>query len=344
MTSFDKYDTMEIGTKGGRLMEGTVSWSQIRTWTTCRQKWYWLYRVGIVPKRMRRAPSIGSCGHVALAAVTAGTDWEAAVDAWLQEELAKPMFDEEVEEYHKVADLVRGIIPRYIAHYQDTFEPVVVERRFDIPVSGVKTRLVGYWDAIVKDRDGKLWLKENKMPQHGFRTYEDLILDGQIGVYQWAARRSGFPVVGTIFDQLLAKLPAEPSVNKDGSLSRAKVYTDWETYKARLLERGLDPANYAEMEDKLSGFEFFKRDYIYRPPSEVKQFTEGMQQKVWELSATRKRIYRCDSFINCSGCDYRELCIEQAKGRDVQDLIEMSFEPRQPRKEEQKDDDETTTA
>lgn len=107
MTSFDKYDTMEIGTKGGRLMEGTVSWSQIRTWTTCRQKWYWLYRVGIVPKRMRRAPSIGSCGHVALAAVTAGTDWEAAVDAWLQEELAKPMFDEEVEEYHKVADLDR---------------------------------------------------------------------------------------------------------------------------------------------------------------------------------------------------------------------------------------------
>ena len=65
---------------------------------------------------------------------------------------------------------------------------------------------------------------------------------------------------------------------------------------------------------------------------------------MWELSATRSASTDAIPFIKTAQCDYRELCIEQVRAGDVQDLIEMSFEPRQPRKEEQKDGDETTTA
>lgn len=333
MTSVASGDRMEVRTSRGK---DTLSWSQVRTWTACRQKWAWLYEVGIVPKKVRRAPSIGSCGHEALAAIVRGDDWEAAVDKWLADEVAsRGLWDEEVEEYRQVADLVRALIPRYQNYYRDTFQPVAVEQKFEVPISGLSTRLIGYWDAIVRDRDGALWLMENKMPQRQFRNPEDLLLDGQVGIYQWSAHRSGYPVVGTIYNQILARLPAEPSVNRDGSLSRARIYSDWETYKACVVAQGLDPADYAEMEDKLSGFEFFRRDYIYRPLQEVRLFSRDLQRKAWDMARTKKHIYRTDSYMTCSMCDYRELCVESAKGRDVSDLIEAGFEPKQNRREEQ---------
>jgi len=318
------------------MERNTVSWSEISTWCECRQKWYWTYEVGIVPKRVERAPSIGSCGHVAIAAILRGEDWKQAIDKWRKEEINKrPMFDEEIEEYDEIVKLVKGIIPRYLEHYQDTWEPVLVEHRFEIPVPGTSLKLIGYWDAIVKSDDGHLWLLEHKFPQQ-FRTEEQVELDGQIGVYQHAAHRLGYPVIGTVYNQLLARLPAIPNINKDGSVSKARIYTDWKTYKSIVEAQGLNPADYEDMKEKLQSFEFFKRFYIYRSKTEIKLFAEDVQRRIWDMRKVKKHIYRSESHITCGRCPYRELCLEQLKGGDVEHIIEMNFEPKSDlsRKEE----------
>jgi hypothetical protein len=313
-----------------------TSWSEVQIWCACRMKWYWAYEVGIVPKRIERAPSVGSCGHTAIAAILQGGDWEQAVDGWLQQEISRrEMFDEEKAELQAVVDLVLGIIPRYLEYYQDSFEPVLVEHKFEIPIRGIKNRLIGYWDAIVRDKDSHLWLLEHKFPQQRFRTDEHLDLDGQIGTYQYAAHRLGYPIVGTIYNQLLARLPAIPKINKDGSLSRATVYTDWKTYHNFAVKQKLDPNDYLEMKDKLAEFKFFQRNHIYRPLIEMRLFARDMERRIWDMQKSKKHIYRSESFITCGNCSYRELCLESMKGGDIKHIIENDFEPKTPRKEEE---------
>lgn len=319
-----------------------TSWSEIQTWCACRMKWHWVYKVGIVPKRIERAPSVGSCGHFAVAAILQGKDWKKAVKCWLSLELLKrPLFDEEEAEVRAVVDLILGIIPRYLDAYQDSFEPVLVEHKFEIPIRGIRNRLVGYWDAIVRDKDGHLWLLEHKFPQARFRTDNNLDLDGQIGTYQYAAQRLGYPVVGTIYNQLLGRLPAVPKINKDGSLSRAVVYTDWQTYRDFAVRQKLDPLDYHEMEGKLADFKFFQRNHIYRSPTEVRLFARDMERRIWDMLRSRKHIYRSESFITCGMCSYSELCLESLKGGDIKYIIENQFEPKTSRKEEELNAQET---
>lgn len=307
-----------------------TSYSELTTWSTCRMKWYWAYELGIVPKRLIRAPSIGACGHVAIAAYLRGEDWREAIERWFVEETSKrELFDEEIAEYREIADLIAGIIPRYIDAYQDEFTPVLVEQRFEIPVKGMRLDLIGYWDAIVKDREGYLWILEHKFPKQRFRTDTDIELDGQIGIYQYAAHRLGYPVVGTIYNQLMARLPAVPKLNKDGSVSRVKIYTDWPTYRDFVVSQGLNPDDYSEMEEKLAEFKFFRRTYVFRPLVEIRLFARDLEHKVWDLSRVKKHIYRNASFMNCNSCPYRELCLESLKGGDVEFLIENEFEKKE---------------
>ena len=320
-------------------MSENISWSEISAWCTCRQKWYWGYDRKITTKKLQRAPSVGSCGHAAIAAYRRGEDWDRAIGNWLDSELdqQEAMFDEEMEAYQEIVDLIRNIMPRYIDQYEKedaNFRTIKVEERFEVPVAGTSIKLIGYWDELLMDRDGFYWLRENKFPQQRFRSEEDLELDGQIGTYQWAANRLGYPIVGTIFDQVLAKVPAIPKTNKDGSLSRAKVATDWATYERTARRNGLDPIDYMEMQEKLADVRFFDRKYIYRPPIEVKLFAQDMRRRIWDVRRKKRRhIYRNESSINCGWCSYRELCLELVKGGDIEEIIEMQYQPKLSREE-----------
>jgi len=309
-----------------------VSWSEIQTWCACREKWRWAYEVGIVPKRVERAPSVGSCGHAAIAAVLQGKNWTQAVNDWLKQEInRRPLFEEEEAERQEIANLILSIIPRYLDYYQDKFETVLVEHEFEIPIRGIRNRLVGYWDAIVRGPDGHLWLLEHKFPQQRFRTEENLDLDGQIGTYQYAAYRLGYHIVGTMYNQILGRLPAVPKINKDGSVSKAVVYTDWQTYRDFVIKQKLDPNDYQEMEGKLADFKFFQRNYIFRPLVEMRLFARDMERRIWDMQKSKKHIYRSESFITCGQCSYRELCLESLKGGDIEYIIENQFEPKIPR-------------
>ncbi len=312
------------------MLQEHISWSEMRAWMTCRKQWFWAYSIRIEPIRVSRAIRFGSCGHVAMAAALRQEDWRAAIDLWIEKaNTSEPMmFDEDKADNVQIGEEAKDVIERYL-HYVELPEAVVVEQRFSVPISGIRTRLIGYWDAIVRDKAGKLWLLEHKFPKQYIQSAEDLELNGQIGTYLWAARRCGYDVQGTIFNQVLAKTPTLPKVNKDGSISRVKsIMCDWPTYRQFVIDHGQDPNDYGDMQLALQGVAFWAIERHYRGEQEISNYGEELKRRVWDIVRKKKHIYRSESMINCRMCMYRDLCLEEIKGGDVDWFLENAFRPK----------------
>lgn len=317
-----------------------LSYSEIRSWTTCRMQWYFAHQLRLARRVSRPKPQLGTCCHIGIAAHLQQQDWVAAMDEWYGTQLSN-LFDEEIVELDRILEDSKVIVGRYIKKYasdESTYKVLAVEQKFKIPMSGSimgePICLVGTWDGIVENREnGSVWLLEHKFPGQ-LRSEDSLLLDAQIGIYQFAANKKGLPVVGTIFDQALGKAPVQPARLKDGSFNRARVSTDWETYRSCLVEAGYNPADYAEMEAKLD-VEFYRRTLIYRPPVEQKIFAEELKRRIWAMN--NKHIFRTESIFNCGACSYRELCIESLKGRDITDIVEHEFVVKEERYHDEDD-------
>lgn len=329
------YGPMELSPYPMTARRTKTSWSEIDAWSTCRQRWHWAYGRNLEPRHSSQTPTFGSCGHEALAAHMRGEDWSAAIDKWLANELAtRHLLEGEDLDYIGIAETIRQIIPRYIAYYPNDVQAVEVEYKFIVPIAKTSWTLEGYFDAIVKDSLNRYWIKETKFPRDSFRTEEMVELDGQLGVYHHAAIRSGFPVVGIIYDQVLAKVPTIPKLTQKGEMSRADIRCDWPTYVEHLLANGLNPEDYPEMAIKLADKPFFKRYYIYRPQIEIKNFVDDMNRRIWDMSRTRAHIYMSENRINCTPCPFRELCIGKLKGADLEGIIERQYAPRRSRRDD----------
>ena len=320
-------------------MRETISFSEINAWSVCRKKWEFLYVKKIAPKKSRRVPMFGSCGHEGLKALHKGLSYKKAINKWVEKRIAEEdWFEEEIADIRLIGDQAYNILRRYEEIFKESnWKIVEAEERFEIPVAGLTIKLIGYSDLIIEDETGKKWVVEDKFPSVSFKTEEDVELNAQLGIYHYAALRRGYNVVGLIYDQLIQKIPAIPSINKNGSISKAEIYTNWETYKATVEQQGLDSADYLEMKNKLAGKEFFKRFHIYRSKQEVRLFMRDVERRIWSIVKKKKHIYRSEGFLACPMCPYKELCLSELRGHDTEFLIAENFEPKKHREEETDD-------
>jgi hypothetical protein len=333
-----------------------VSWSEIRTFLTCRKRWEWNYEKKLVTKKPHVTPFFGSLGHEGLAEwYKTGSIEKAkkAVKEYLEENYIKSqeLFDEDIEVFRGMAEDVCTILERYIEFYGESDFPldsiVLVEHKFEIPIRAIKTKLIGYWDLLHRDKQDNLWLVEHKFPKT-FQSEEDIVLNGQIGTYQWAALRLKYNIVGTIYNQISQRLPAEPEIKKDGKLSIKECYCDWDSFEAALRENGQDPDDLCkmtnkkgegadvtyreEMMPKLAEKKFFDRFTLYRPKKEVTNFARNLEHAIWDMTKKKKHIYMSSGPMTCNSCAYKELCIEELKGGDVDWLIENVYEKKKSRR------------
>lgn len=316
-------------------MKETISFSEINAWSTCRKKWEFLYVRNLVPKKARRVPMFGSCGHKGLEALHKGLNYTEAIDKWVKDQItAEEWFEEEVADIELIGTQAKNILRRYEPIFKrSNWKILEAEKRFEIPVAGLTTKLIGYIDLIIEDETGKQWVVEDKFPSTSFKSEEDVELDAQLGIYHYVALRKGFDVVGLIYEQLIQKIPAIPTLNKDGSVSRKEIYTDWETYEGVIKDQGLDSKDYLDVKDKLAKKEFFKRFHIYRSKHEVRLFMRDVERRIWSIIKKKKHIYRSEGFLACPTCPYKELCLAELRGHDTDYLIEENFELKKNRKE-----------
>lgn len=310
-----------------------LSYSQIKTWKTCRQKWYYKYVEGLEPIQRIQKVEVGKYGHHLLEAYYKGEDiQQASEEYWLEQ--TKDMFQEEMDEYIGVREQAENMVERYLKHYDSNeWKVLAVEEPFRVnipnPTGGEsEDYLRGIIDLVVEDEMGEIWLVDHKFTSIDLLKYEDnLVLDEQANYYLWALREllQMDGISGIMFNLLRTKEPSVPRVLKNGGLSKAKnIDTTYEVYLQAIKDNELDPADYQDILEHIQQTEkpFFKRHKVYRNPEEIDRIGE-------ELYAIAQDIRTGIIYPNARGYfandPYRELLILERKGGDVEFYKEQNF-------------------
>ncbi len=349
----------------GQMMQVTtkplLSFSQISTYLRCRQAWRYIYQENLVPRVDARPLSLGSAVHMGLAAALREYHYgrmlvedgvRKGVEAWREQELARDdLFEEEIEAIHQVvADAeqiaIRTLRKLPIDEWETVIDPAgtpMIEYYFTIPLKGWGG-FHGYIDWVGRHKPtGQIWLVDWKV-RKSFQPHEAEEVNLQNAAYQYTIFRIlRKPPVGTITFQISGKPPTRPKLNKDGTMSRALIKTDWETYKVALLEAGLDPDDYLDMAEKLSTVEFFRPAKEYRTLATVRRvWKEVIELTAREIRRSTKIVVRNLGHCTCNGCAYRQLCLAELSGGDVEYIRETHYRSRADvvNKSQEKEDEE----
>lgn len=299
----------------------TVSFSEIACWKNCRRKWQFAYKHRLRPIRQETHITLGTLCH-------------AGIESWLKHEeigtgviaaakkFSKNRFVEELEDLSEQVALAMDIVGNYVAT-KTRPQSAMTEIKWKVSIPGTKNHLVGIFDALAM-YNGQLWIVEWKFPKT-FKETSQVEMSTQLALYRWAAAELGYNVMGILYNQILQKLPAIPEMNKNGTTSRKEIYTDWNTFANTIESRGEDPDNYLDMKEKLQDKEFSRQYRIYYSPAQINEVLRELQDVSRDLATTKPRIYTCENFITCASCQFRDVCLEMARGRDTTDLIENTF-------------------
>lgn len=317
-----------------------ISYSEVETFTVCRQRHHFNYTEKIVSREQKPAPLIGIAGHLGLQNMLLKNDWRKAINDWREKEtgivegeIVEPTY---ITDVNNAANTALEVLERYERKYGDQFKPAInpqgepmVEKFFEVQLplyvkndDGMEpVFLIGYFDAIVEDIDGSLYLLEHKFPRN-FRDEKNLELDSQVGIYQWAANQLGFPVIGTIFNQIKSTPLELPGILKSGKVSKDKsVNCDWETYKQFVIAQNQSVEDYADMEEPLSLKEFFRRSFIFRTPRQIEIFADHFIRRVKEMIRPDNEVFMEPQKFNCGWCEYYRLCQEIERGNPIDGII-----------------------
>lgn len=244
-----------------------ISFSQIATWMSCPHQWFLQYPMGMRPPMRPGSPmNIGDLVHVGIAHYWE-TGTQVAAHAAIRDRLGDLYvqipadilshgvhdgFEEIEANAQRLVDMVIDYATR------NKWEPVIVDG-IDLLIEKELRHVVfdrerflyynvaGHLDAVIYEgTTGRRWVVDYKTRGTFSPTdYEQTNL--QNAIYLWLLKNDGIEVDGSLTLEIKNKPPAQPKVNKDGSISRSAVATDWATYKAVVESQGLDPSDYLDM-------------------------------------------------------------------------------------------------
>lgn len=320
-----------------------VSCTQLQAYLSCPRRWSYAYVEGLRPRTERPYLTAGRLIHRGFEAAMrlraeGCEDVKAMVNAGLlavKEEAEGYALEFDGQEVEVLSDAVREACEVFCEALPE-FDPT----RWDVMrVGGVPALelhfwtpcphtggLHGYVDAVLRERaTGQVWCVDYKFRSR-LASEDDERFSLQRAVYARACRDLGVPVTGTLTWQRLRRAEAVPRLLRDGTMSRAKVMCTWPRYREALIEAGLDPADYAEMEGKLAGVE------TSREIREVR--SDEMLERVWAQvvvptandvhyhrllhggGESRACVPALDP-MRCRLCPYAELCQAELRGYDA---------------------------
>lgn len=346
----------------GKTTDGMVSVSQLMTHMSCPKKWEYNYIEKLMPRVERPFLTVGKLCHKGMQ-VAMRMWWEYNQ---MVTPIPVPMYElcsackasgidamhEEWEDYIHSVEYLPEELPEFekmlndaISVFSQAFEefdpykyevltlckdgkPIpALELHFLVPCPGSKG-LHGYIDAILRNRaTGFVWCTDYKFRKSLSDDIEEAY-NVQNAVYTHACKKMGVEITGTMTWQHCNTPAADPAVNKNGTVSRAKIKTTWEHYAEFCASHGVDPEPYREeMEEKLSDIEWFRATYEYR--------NEETVQRIWDqvvVPAARavKKSYtgKNHRFMypwNCKMCQYQSLCQAELRDYDADAIRERDY-------------------
>lgn len=334
---------------------GMVSVSQLTAHMSCPKKWEYGYKEGLTPRVDRPFLTIGRLCHVGMQYAMlhkhfndAGPDYTIEQSlrcglTYMEDEYTEYMENNcfLAEEIPTLEEMYRGAVSVFGQAWQafnpDRWEVICVstkkggeeipalELHFVIPCSGSKG-LHGYIDAILRDREtADVWCVDYKFRSF-FEDETEEAYNIQNAVYTRACFKLGIPITGTLTWQHSNTPPSFPSVNKNGTISRAKIKTTWQVYSDFCKQMGVDPAEYEEeMVPKLSEIEWCRCTTEYRnKPTTDRIWNDVIVPEAYAVKASYKKPnYRRMYAWNCKLCQFRDLCQAELRGYDA-DYIRTS--------------------
>ena len=313
-------------------IDNAVSWSEIKTFQRCPKQHEYKYDQRLVPVKKARPLFLGSWFHAALESHYKGGDWRIGHQMFLDE--YNKLFEEEREELDKrgkLPDIVSRGIKSYLWYYKDDGWKVrEIEREFEVDtplvLGGVRQRLKGIIDLVVEDEEGLLWIVDHKTASTIPEPTAFHAMDPQLMLYPWAAKIAfGWDIAGIYYNYVRSRAPTVPKLNKDGSVSRRKVVTDYPTLMRFIRDNGLDPDNFVEQRKILRRKSPFLRRYKY--PRE-KYVTKEILLDA--LSVTKhiredKRRSRTITRDCARMCPFHDICRAELNGMDTTMMRQQNF-------------------
>lgn len=345
--------------------EGMVSVSQLQTFLSCKRKWQYNYIEGLKPRVERSYLTIGKLCHKGMQTAMQELWWlqqnkNSGSTNWFNEITNKAVeaIREEYDNYICNTDLLDEEMPDMeqmlhdaVSVFRQAFEefepwkyevitlcdkghPIpALELHFKVPCPPTKG-LHGYIDAILRDREtGFVWCTDYKF-RKSLSPDEDEAFNIQNAVYAYACQRMGVEITGTMTWQHVNTPAAEPSILKDGKISRAKIKTTWAKYEQFCVDHGQDPQDYyLEMEEKLRDIEWCRATLEYRNPETIdriwKECVVPVAKQVRVAHGKKADNFRSMYPWNCRvGCPYQSICQAELRGYDADAIREREYTKR----------------
>lgn len=334
--------------------EGMVSVSQLQTFLSCRKKWSYNYIEGLTPRVERSYLTIGKLCHKGMQAVmqmkwryplaTLEQLTQHGLDAMYNEGEKyfgeTPLLPEEIPEFQQMRNDAAEIFAQALEEFDPTkYEVITVikdhkpipalELHFHVPCPPTRG-LHGYIDAILRDKTtGFIWCTDYKF-RKSLAPDEDEAFNIQNAVYSYACAKMGIEITGTMTWQHVNTPASDPQINKNGTVSTAKIKTTWKHYVDFCREHGQDPANYeAEMREKLEGIEWWRATLEYRNEETIKRIWENCIIPVAKevKAAHSKKANNHQSLYpwNCKMCQYQSLCQAELRDYDADAIKEREY-------------------
>ena len=325
---------------------GMVSVSQIQTFLSCKKKWEYNYIENLTPRVERSYLTIGKLCHkgmqVAMQMLSkyplatleqlTNAGLEAMYDMGEEYMSVTPMLDEEIPDFLQMREDALAIFAQALEEFQPWKYEVVnvvkgqkpipaLELHFKVPCLPTKG-LHGYIDAILRDKEtGFVWCTDYKF-RKSLSPDEDEAYNIQNAVYTYACQKMGIEVTGTMTWQHLNTPAADPKINKDGTISTAKIKTTWEHFAAFCRGHGEDPENYTDMIDKLADIEWYRVTYEYRNEETINNIWKECILPAAKMirSAYSKNANNFRSLYpwNCKMCQCQSLCQAELRNYDAE--------------------------
>ena len=202
-------------------------------------------------------------------------------------------------------------------------EPLI-EQKIVLPNFYKGISFYGTPDVVWTDREkGGTWVFDWKIREN-MQPVENEEVDLQLPAYQYMLAKLGIKTVGAGKFQVRARVPEQPKLNKNGSMSVQRIVTTWEVYRDALIAHKLKPEDYLEMKQKLD-VEFFRLDHLYRNQFEIQSFWDNIIMPLGKQLVESKEFIRHMHFTNCRGCWARDFCLEELRGGDTNFLLETQY-------------------
>ena len=310
----------------------TFNQSRVKTFNRCPKQYEYKYIQLLNPKKKVRPLYGGSWTHRALETYYSEGDWKIGHQEYVRE--WDKLFDEEKQQlsqkFGPMPDAISRIMRSYEWYYRnDGWKPVMVEQILEVEtpliIKGKRVVFKGRLDLVIEDENGQYWLIDHKTATRIPDPTSYHAMDPQLMLYPWAAQiQYKIEIAGVIYNYVRSKPPSVPGINKDGSISRRKVDTDYPTLLLFLKKNGYDPADFVDALRPLAKRSPFLRRY--RLPRESQVTKEVLLDTLSVVKRTQetKRFTRTIT-RECGQCSYHDLCRAELNGFDTTMMRETNY-------------------